>query len=297
MERIDRRLFDGMMSTHIFFHKLVYSYLGETELTTGQPKLLEFLANSGPVMQKELAEACGIEPSTAARLLPRMEACGLIVRSRMESNRRAVFVSLTDYGGEMADFVRRVFLKCEETAFRGIDETKRREFLRQFKEVEANLQIERETGKTGDPQEPEFCRSLHHLLMSCQMLLQKQLFARLSDTQLTLGQPKILEFLEHAEGCQQKEIAKACSIEPATVTTLLLNMENAGLIYRQMEEGNRRSLHVYLTEKGRMMMERTLSALQETVETAFRSPAPWQEDFRKNLEHIRENVKEHLYKA
>lgn len=293
MGKIDRRLFDGMMSAHIYFRKMVFSNLGDTGLTAGQPKLLEFLANSGPVMQKDLARACGIEPSTAARLLSRMETSGLILRNRMEGNRRAVFVSLTDYGKEMADLVAQVFLKCEAIAFRGIEGEEKENFLQMFKGIETNLQMEHGAGKPEKPKGPKLYNSLHHLLMSCQMLLQKQLFSRLSDTQLTLGQPKILEFLECAEGCQQKEIAEACNIEPATVTTLLLNMETSGLIFRKMEEGNRRSLHVYLTDKGRQMMEKTLAALQETVQTAFRGLESREMEFKEILERIRENLKEH----
>lgn len=288
-EAVDRGLFDGIMSTHSFFHKMVFYSLRDTGLTAGQPKLLEFLADSGPAMQKDLAKACGIEPSTAARLLPRMEDCGLIVRGRMEGNRRAVFVSLTELGESMADTVKGAFQSCEEKAFSGIDTAEKGHFLEMLEAVEANLQVEK--GPQGPQETQGSYGSLHCLLLSCQALLQKQLFSGLADTKLTLGQPKILEFLEHGEGCQQKEIARACRIEPATVTTLLLNMENAGLIYRQTERGNRRSLHVYLTQQGRAMMERTLSALQETVETAFRGMEHRQEEFGKTLRRIRENLR------
>ena len=67
---------------------------------------------------------------------------------------------------------------------------------------------------------------------------------------LTKGQPKVLDFLVMNNGCIQRDIAESCNIEPATVTSLLSNMEKNGLIYRSQNNENRRILNVFLTEKG-----------------------------------------------
>ncbi|WP_028330059.1 MarR family transcriptional regulator [Brachyspira alvinipulli] len=67
---------------------------------------------------------------------------------------------------------------------------------------------------------------------------------------LTSGQPKILYCLSKFREMDQKTIANYCEIEQATVGSILLGMENAGLIVRKQHEGNRRSLYVSLTEKG-----------------------------------------------
>lgn len=298
---IDSRIFDCIMSAHILFHKRVFCSLQATGLTAGQPKLLEFLADNGPVMQKDLARACGIEPSTIARLLPRMETSGLIFRRSMQGDRRAVIVSLTKQGQSRADLVKQVFLQCEAKAFTGLPPEKQEHLLAVFQKIEQNLQVQLNPQTGGGSQaakdsalEKRIKRepSLHYYLMACQGLLQKQLFFRLSDTGLTPGQPKILEFLNHGEGCQQKEIAAACKIEPATVTSLLLKMETSGLIQRTMEHGNRRSLHVYLTERGRTMMQRTLAEMEETVRQAFWEIAQEQEGFRKDLEAVCRNLEE-----
>ena len=292
---IDKSLFDALMSAHSLFHKMVFDNLRDTGLTTGQPKILEFLAACGSVMQKEIARACSIDPSTTARLLQGMEASGLILRAHMDGDRRAVFVSLTDYGQEMADFVKQVFLRCEAKAFRGIEDEAKHRVVEILKAVERNLRQETEAVREPLEESPEYqsiCSSPHYLFMACRTLLQKQLYSRLADTSLTLGQPKILEFLEHAEGCQQKDIAKACNIEPATVTALLLNMEHAGLIDRRMEQGNRRSLHVYLTDEGRVLMERTVTALKETVAAAFCGMEERQKELKELLRHIGKNLKE-----
>lgn len=67
---------------------------------------------------------------------------------------------------------------------------------------------------------------------------------------LTKGQPKILDYLVLNNGCIQKDIADYCCINPATVTSVLSNMEKSGLICRKQNADNRRILNVFLTEKG-----------------------------------------------
>ena len=50
--------------------------------------------------------------------------------------------------------------------------------------------------------------TLHYLIMANQMLVQKALLEQLKDTGLTIGQPKILDYLKDHDGSNQKEIAK-----------------------------------------------------------------------------------------
>ena len=49
----------------------------------------------------------------------------------------------------------------------------------------------------------------------------------------------------------QKDIAKGCHIEPASITVILKGMETKGYIERKMLNGDRRSLYVFLTDKGK----------------------------------------------
>jgi len=48
-----------------------------------------------------------------------------------------------------------------------------------------------------------------------------------SDLGLTDAQPKILYILIRGEGWLQKDLAEFCKISPASMTTLLNNMENS----------------------------------------------------------------------
>ncbi|MBM6664288.1 MarR family winged helix-turn-helix transcriptional regulator [Flavonifractor plautii] len=112
-------------------------------------------------------------------------------------------------------------------------------------------------------------RSFHYLLMATQSLFQRSVMAGLNGSGLTAGQPKVLDYLGRHDGSVQKDIAAGCQIDPATLTGLLNRMEEKGLIRRCNEDGNRRSLHVYLTEQGwdkqrevRQTMERQSEAVQ-----------------------------------
>ncbi len=102
---------------------------------------------------------------------------------------------------------------------------------------------------------------LHYLIMANQMLVQKALLEQLKDTGLTIGQPKILDYLKEHDGSNQKEIAKACFLEAGSLTTILNKMEEKGLIERRILNGNRRSFHIFLTAVGKEK--------QQLVDTAF----------------------------
>ena len=94
--------------------------------------------------------------------------------------------------------------------------------------------------------------SLHHLLMTDHTAFRKRIFSALKNEGLTSGQPKVLEYLAEHDGAMQKDIAAACRIEPATMTSLLCGMEKKGLIIRAAPD--RRSLSVYLTDKGKALV-------------------------------------------
>lgn len=93
--------------------------------------------------------------------------------------------------------------------------------------------------------------SIHYLLMSDHFLFQKNLLAKIKSSGLTPGQPKVLDYLKTHNGCVQKDIAAGCHIEPASAAVILKGMESKGYIERRTLGGDRRSLYVFLTEKGK----------------------------------------------
>lgn len=80
----------------------------------------------------------------------------------------------------------------------------------------------------------------------------------------------MLEYLSEHNGAMQKDIAAACRIEPATMTSLLCGMEKKGLITRSAPD--RRSLSVYLTDKGKALVpliEREFSRIEDRATCGF----------------------------
>lgn len=96
--------------------------------------------------------------------------------------------------------------------------------------------------------------SIHYILMKTHSNLSRKISARAQrELGLSPGQPKVLDCLIDNEGQDQKTIASICEIEQATLGSILMRMEDKGLIERKKLEGNRRSLFVYLTDYGREM--------------------------------------------
>ena len=94
--------------------------------------------------------------------------------------------------------------------------------------------------------------SIHYILMKTHSVLSRRISYRAqNELGLSPGQPKVLECLIDNEGSDQTTIASICEIEQATLGSILLRMEKKGLIERKQAEGNRRSLFVYLTERGK----------------------------------------------
>ena len=110
--------------------------------------------------------------------------------------------------------------------------------------------------------------SFHYLSMINHMTVQKKLMEQLKDTGLTLGQPKVLDYLKDHDGASQKEIAAGCLIEAGSLTSILNRMEEKGLIERKMLNGNRRTFHIFMTESGKKnqkLVEETFEKIEETA--------------------------------
>lgn len=88
---------------------------------------------------------------------------------------------------------------------------------------------------------------------------------------LSKGQPKMIEILSHQEGCSQKELAKSCSIEPATVTSLLNKMIDKDLVYKKplLQENGIRIQQIFLTEKGHNIADGVQSIVNEMEQVSF----------------------------
>ena len=92
------------MKTYAAMHRKVTSETAKLELTSGQPKILEYLLGNEGSDQKTIAESCEIEPATAGSVLARMEKRGLIERRRNTDDRRAFSIYLSRHGKAARQF-------------------------------------------------------------------------------------------------------------------------------------------------------------------------------------------------
>ncbi|MEU9120931.1 MarR family transcriptional regulator [Streptomyces sp. NPDC048506] len=74
-------------------------------LTLPQLRALVVLEGQGPVKLAALAGALGVNPSTAMRMVDRLEAAGSVARQANPGNRREVVLSLTDEGRNLVERV------------------------------------------------------------------------------------------------------------------------------------------------------------------------------------------------
>lgn len=133
--------------------------------------------------------------------------------------------------------------------------------------------------------------SLHYLLMANQSIFQKRLLDGLKGTNLTIGQPKILDYLKNHNGASQKEIALGCHIEPASLTSVLNRMEEKQIIERKMKNGNRRTYYIFLTKTGKELQLIVEHLFIQIEDTAFADISESEKNqFMKTFQKIYENI-------
>jgi len=93
----------------------------------------------------------------------------------------------------------------------------------------------------------------HHNLMRRQM----------HTLDLCRGQPPVLFALYKKDGMSNSDLAEFLEITPATLTNKVKRMEKAGLVIRRRDEEDERVSRIYITEKGRNLMENLKQARTE----------------------------------
>ncbi|MEA4892297.1 MAG: MarR family transcriptional regulator [Peptococcaceae bacterium] len=114
----------------------------------------------------------------------------------------------------------------------------------------------------GRPLAPSFTSLLVHV----GRLHYRLLHSAVTRLEIPLGAPPLLLWLSKNDGCRHKELAQNCYLEPATVTSALMTMEKEGLVLRKADEADRRSIRIWLTEKGQEALEKIRRIHQEMEE-------------------------------
>ena len=89
---------------HFYFR----SQLKEYDMGWGQFKILVLLLNSGSMKQEEISCQLGVDKTTVARTLKKLESSNLIERKIDPIDKRAHLVYLTDKSKELADYLREI---------------------------------------------------------------------------------------------------------------------------------------------------------------------------------------------
>ena len=61
---------------------------------------------------------------------------------------------------------------------------------------------------------------------------------------------------DQGEGCKQSTICNMTGLTRSTVNSALQRMEKSGLLY--LKQGKGRNTHIYMTEKGNMLLQQTV---------------------------------------
>jgi len=86
---------------------------------------------------------------------------------------------------------------------------------------------------------------------------------------MTRAKWAVLARLDRSEGLKQNELADMLDLQPITLTRLLDQLGDNGLIERRADPDDRRAKRLYLTPAARPLLERLSDLGEELMETAL----------------------------
>lgn len=118
-----------LMANHFMIQKALVASVRDTGLTSGQPKVLDYLKNHNGAVQKEIAAGCHIEPASLTAILNGMENKGLIERRLCPDNHRFYNIYLTETGHRYMDRLEKEFDTIESYALQNFPEGDKEQFI------------------------------------------------------------------------------------------------------------------------------------------------------------------------
>jgi len=91
---------------------------------------------------------------------------------------------------------------------------------------------------------------------------------KVSDLNITATQAMVIRFLYDEEGVTSIELGKKTELDSSTMTGILDRLETAGLIARKDNLDDRRSIRIFLTDKGKAT-GKEVAARMETANNEF----------------------------
>jgi len=125
---------------------------------------------------------------------------------------------------------------------------------------------------------------LAELLLSASRRLRRGSMAQLEPLGLTWAQARVLRVVADAEQpLRMADIATRLEVVPRSVTSMVDALEEAGLVHREADPGDRRSVRVALAPRGRGLLDRLAEARRQGAEELF---GPLSPDDRAALHHL-----------
>lgn len=80
------------------------------------------------------------------------------------------------------------------------------------------------------------------------------------------GQLPVLKILSQEEGASQRELAERIHVKPPTITVTVQRLEKAGMVRRESDWLDQRKSRIFLTDKGRKVVDEILEICRESEE-------------------------------
>ena len=134
-------------------------------------------------------------------------------------------------------------------------------------------------------------QSVGFLVNDVARLLRRNFNRRAQELGLSQAQWQALAYLSRQEGVNQVTLAESLDIQPMTLARLIDRLQEAGLVARRPDPGDRRAFRLYLTEDAQPLLERMWDLAAETREETMAGLA----DDRKQvlidaLRHMKRNL-------
>jgi len=110
------------------------------------------------------------------------------------------------------------------------------------------------------------CMSLGRRFSVISRNIQQIIRSILNDVHIGSGQFMFIHAVSLNEGISQQELSVLLDVDKATCARAVMKLERHGYIRREQDSGDLRLHHLYLTEKGNLIMPRIKETMQSVTE-------------------------------
>lgn len=115
---------------------------------------------------------------------------------------------------------------------------------------------------------------LAHLVRDAARGLTRALQLRLAEHGVSFGHWSFLRILWQRDGITQRDLSVQAGLMEPTTHSAILRMEELGYVTRRHPEGNRRKLHIFLTDEGRRLKDVLVPLAEECNRVAIEGLLP-----------------------